>query len=202
MALGWDPVALAQIEGGAVRPAILLRIATDPVIRLWVGAVRDLALPADNIETTEGAIYQSMGLLTELPVFAALLNGQAERVEFGLSGAGVTGEIAAIASTEAGDIRRVAVNVGWFAFDSQWRKITPVDWRWQGTADSLSIDRRGDAINATRVIRLSAGSIFTWRRRPAIAYFTDPDQRRRSADDAFLSEVRRYSAQSTKVWPV
>jgi hypothetical protein len=202
MPLDWDPSANAQLEGGALRPAILLRIATDPVIRLASIAVRDVTIPTDAVETEMGAIYQSMGLLTDVPAINQMLNGDAERVEFGLSGVAVTGEIAALASGEADAIRGVAVNLGFFLFDANWQKATPVAWLADYEADSLSIERTGDAQGATRTMKLSCGSVMSGRRKPAISYFTDPDQRRRSADDAFFGFVRGYFAGTTKVWPV
>jgi hypothetical protein len=202
MALDWDDAALAQIEGGGVRPAILVRIATDPLIRLWTGAVSDLAIGADVVETTDGAIYQGMGVLTNVPAVNQLLNGQAERIEFTISGAAITGEIAAIASTEAAAIRGAKVNMGLLAFDSNWQIASPTAWLWEGYADSLGVDRKGDAKNPTRGVKLAVGSLMTGRRRPAIGYWTDPDQRQRSADDSFFDRVRQYSIQTTKVWPV
>lgn len=202
MSLGWDAPALAQLEGGSVRLGILLRIATDPVIRLWAGAVRDISIDADGIEDTDGAVYQSMGLLTDIPTVNQLLNGQAERVEFALSGVAVTGEIAAIASTEAADIRGVAVNLGFLVFDANWQIASPTAWPWDGEADSLTVERQGDASSAVRRLKLSVGSLMTGRRRARNAYWTDADQKRRSADDDFFDQVRTYWAGTTKVWPI
>jgi hypothetical protein len=201
MALDWEAWELALLEGGGVRPAVLLRIATDPVIRLWLGAVRDLAIAADAVEDVDGAIYQSMGLLVDVPQLNQLVNGQAARVEFQVSGVAVTGEVAALASGSASDIRGARVNVGFLAFDANWQIGTPVLWPWEGEADSLTVERQADASGATRVLRLSVGTALTGRRRPAINYFTDSDQKLRTADDDFFSEIRRYSAASTKVWP-
>lgn len=201
MSLDWEPWALAQIEGGGVRPAIVLRAATDPPIRVWSGAIRDIALPADTIETEEGAVYQSMGYLTEIPAFSQMLNGQAERVDFGLAGTAITGELAAIASTEAADIRDVEVNVGLLVFDANWQEMSPVAWLGAFIADSLGIDRQGAMEGQTRSVKLSTGSLMTGRRRPRIAYWTDPDQKRRSATDMFFEFVRQYSISTTKVWP-
>ena len=198
----WTPTELALLEGGAQRPAILLRIATDPVIRLWSGAVRDLAIAADPVEDLDGAIYQSMGLLTEVPAVNQLLNGEAERVTFGLSGAGLTADLAALASTEAASIRAARVNLGVVFFDSQWQVGTPVIWPWEGEADSLLVEFSAGGGQAIRTLSLSVGSLMTGRRRPQISVFTDADQRRRSPDDGFFSEVRRYSEGSTKPWPI
>lgn len=199
---GWGPTALAQLEGGSVRLGVLLRIETSPVIRLWTGTVRDLAISADAVESTDGAIYQSMGLLTDVPTFNQILNGEAERVVFGLSGTAVTGEVASIASSSAADIRSVRVNLGFLVFDANWTIISPTAWPWEGVADSLSVDRTGDALNPSRTLKLSCGSLFTGRRRPDIGYWTDPDQKKRSPTDDFLDQTSRYYAGTTVVWPI
>lgn len=202
MALDWEAWELALLEGGGVRPAILCRIDTDPVIRLWAGAVRDLAIPADAVEDVEGAVYQSMGLLTDVPVLKQLINGEADRISAGLSGAEVTAEVAALASADAESIRSVRVNFGLMFFDANWIRGTPVLWPWEGEADSLSVEWEGGKTGATRRIALSIGSTLTGRRRPFNGLFTDADQQRRSPGDLFFSEVRRYDQGSTKVWPV
>lgn len=186
----------------AKRFGALLRVATDPVIRLWSGQVRDLSIPSGGAETTDGALYQSMGLLTGLPQLSAALNGDAERVEFTVSGAAVTGEVAALAQGHAGDIRNVAVDVGLVLFDANWQPINPLFWLWSGTADSLTVERSGDADNPVRTLKLSAGSVFSGRRRPNLVFFTDIDQRRRAADDVFFDQVAKYSAGTTMVWGV
>lgn len=193
---GPDPDVLAA----AKRLGVLLRVGTSPAIRLWSGAVRDLAIPSGGAEPDDGAVYQSMGLLTGIPELGAALNGEAERVEFALSGAAVTGEVAALAQDSAAGIRGVSVDVGLVLFDDAWQLVPPVYWLWSGTADSIGVERSGDAQSPTRTLKLSAGNVFTGRRRPSLGYFTDIDQKRRSADDAFFDQVAKYSRGTTKVW--
>lgn len=203
MPLGWDPTALALLEASR-RPGILLRIepVAGEVIRLWSGAIRDLQIPVDAVETEVGATYSSMGALTDVPAVNQLLNGEAERVTFGLSGAGISAEVAGLASTEAALIRSARVNLGVLFFDANLQVATPVLWPWEGESDSLSVERTRSGDGALRTLSLSVGSLMTGRRRPQISVWTDADQRRRSADDAFFSEVRRYSEGSTKAWPI
>jgi hypothetical protein len=54
----------------------------------------------------------------------------------------------------------------------------------------------------TRKLSLSVGNIFTGRRRQNLSFFTDVDQRRRSSDDSFFSEVSKLQTGATKVWGV
>jgi hypothetical protein len=204
----WPAVSIEMLRSGLVRGAILFRIATGlndspigPVIRLWAG-IGEMTIDADTIEDDAGNLYQGLGLLGGIPAVSELINGLQERIAFSISGEGMTADIAAIASTEAADIRGARCNLGFLIFDKDWQIASPTAWLWEGTADSLTISRDGDAESATRTITLSVGSLFTGRRRPQIAYFTDADQKRRSPDDDFFINVRGYSAKTTKVWPI
>jgi hypothetical protein len=191
--------SIAQLSA-AKRPGALVRIATPTIIRVWAGQVRELAIPAGGAETTAGAIYQSMGLLTDLPQLSAALNGEADRFDLAVSGAAITGEIAAIAQSSASDVRGAAVDIGLVLFDGDWQLIEPVFWLGSGTVDSLTVQRAPDG--STRSIKLSAGNVFTGRRRSNLSFFTDVDQRRRSSDDSFFSEVSKLQSGTTKVWGV
>jgi hypothetical protein len=187
----------------AKRVGILFRVATDPVLRLWSGQVRDLVVPSGGAETVDNSVYQSHGLLGGLPRLSAALNGEAERIEFSMSGvAPASTELGAIVQASAPAIRGVAVDVGLVLFDADWQLIPPAFWLWSGAADSLSFSRSGDPQAPTRTLKLSAGNVFTGRRRPNLAFFTDIDQKRRSADDTFFSEVSKLQQGSTKVWGV
>jgi hypothetical protein len=198
---GWSLAAQAQLGSGQVRPAILFRMATDPVVRLWAGA-GDVAIPADLIEDDDGAVYTGLGELVGLPELNQLINGAAERVEFTMAAAELTSEIADLAASEADLVRGAAVTIGFYVFDQDWQRLSPVDWLWDGTADSLKINRAPDGESAIRSITLSVGSLFTGRRRPALAYWTDPDQRRRSSDDRFCERVKLHNAGWTRTWPI
>jgi hypothetical protein len=197
---GWSAPALAQLEGGGLRPGFLLRVASTPVIRLWAG-VGDLAIDSDAVETQDGAIYAGSGALVGVPAISALVNGVAERADFTLSGTAITGPLASLAGSEAELVRGAAVNLGFLVFDDNGQKLSPVAWLWDGEADVLRVARSGQDGQAVRSLTLSVGSIMTGRRRPGLAYFTDADQRRRSADDAFFDRVKIYSRGSTRVWP-
>lgn len=201
MALGWDTAAAAQLAGGAVRGAVLLRVETDPVIRLWAGA-GDLEIGADLVEILDQARYTGAGELLSPPQVNALVNGLAERVEFGLSGEAITPEVAAIASTEASAIRGAAVNLGFLVFDADFQILSPTAWVWDGVADSLKVSRDGGNGSPTRTLSLSVGSVFTGRQRPTLGVWSDAAQRRRSADDAFCQNVRRYEQSTTINWPI
>lgn len=183
------------------RRGVLLRVASATPIRVWSGLVRNLPIPAGGLEV-DGGVYQAMGQLTGLPQLANVLNGKAQRVAFTLSGTAVTAEIAAMAHGNAAAIRGKAVDVGLVLFDDAWQPMTPIFWRWSGTADSLSVIRGGAVDKPQRSLKLSCGSAMTGRKRPNLSFWTPIDQARRSADDAFFSEVPKLYDGATKVWGI
>jgi hypothetical protein len=195
---GWDAAAQAQLEKGIVRPVVFFRMATPTPLRLWSGA-GPFAVPSDTVEPG-GATYEGVGDLVGLPAVQQLINGQADRVQFALSGA--TAEMLAMADEEAADIRAAEVRLGFCALDAAWQPLAPVVWLWSGEADSIEVQRTAaEGGEVARTMSLSVGSIFTGRRRASPSYYSDAEQRRRSADDRFCERVSIYSAGSTKDWP-
>lgn len=184
----------------AKRIGALVRIGTPTIIRVWAGQVRTIAIPSGGAEDTDGAAYLSMGLLTDYPQLSAAMNGEMDRFDLFVSGAAITGEIAALAQSNAADIRGATVDFGFILFDEDWQLIDPVFWMGSGTADSLSVQRSPDG--TTRKLALSVGNVFTGRRRPNNVFFTDIDQKRRSPDDNFFSETSKLYSGATKVWGV
>jgi hypothetical protein len=184
----------------ARRPGFLLRVNCDPVIRLWSGRVRDQPIPAGGPETTDGAVYNSHGKLGGIPQLAAAVNGEAARMNFAMSGVGISGEIAALATIGAADIRGVAVDVGLILFDQDWELIGDPSWMWSGTADSLNVKRDASPDKPSRAIELSTANVFAARKQPSLSYYTPIDQARRSPDDNFCSEVPKLYDGTTKVW--
>jgi hypothetical protein len=178
--------------------AALVRVDTDTPIRLWSGAVRDLAVPAGGAETTDGAIYESHGQLVGIPQFAVALNGEADRVEFAMSWTGMTGDIATALASAPALIRNRATDVGLILFDANMQPIAPVWWLASYTADSFDFDKQAQ----TRTAKLACGNVFSARKRPNLSYFTDIDQKRRSTDDDFCDQVSKYYEGSTVVWGI
>lgn len=167
-----------------VRESVLLRIASDPVARLWSGH-GDLVIPADAVED-EQATYLGAGDLLNGPDFQHLINGIAERIEFQLSG--VSSRMLALALEDAPSVKGAAVHLGRADFDENWQLIG-VEWEAVFRADSLSVSSAADNEGRTRTITLSVGTEDTGRSRAPNAFFTDSDQRRRSADDAIFDHV-------------
>lgn len=175
----------------------LLHAASGPV-RAWLG-VGSYELPADDVDLTGGE-YLGIGLVGDIPALSQLVGGLAERVDFTLSG--VNEETLRLADADASEVRNALVNVGILFFDQDWQPADDIAWLWDGTADSPSAERSAtDEGDAVRAVTLSVGSAFVDRTRPMLGFYTDADQKRRSATDTFCSRVAGYGVDSTIQWP-
>lgn len=177
-----------------MRESILIRIASDPPARLW-GGVGDIEVPADAVEA-EPAIYSGGGELISAPDFQQLINGIAERLEFEVSG--VTAETIRLALEDAPSVKGAKVHLGTIRFSDDWQQDGAVEWEAVFRADSLTVGSRGDGARRTRTITLSVGTDDTGRSFAPLSFFTDADQRRRSATDAIFSHVAGISGGTSR----
>lgn len=165
-----------------MRASPLLRIACDPVARVW-GGVGDLDIPADVVEAGT-ARYLGGGALVSIPELEQLINGTASRIQVVVSG--VSAETMRLALEDAPSVEGARVDIGivYFGDDLQ---IAEVEWLDEVRADSLTVDRARDG--STRSISLSLGTDNTERSKAPIALFTDADQRRKSPSDRIFDHV-------------
>jgi hypothetical protein len=192
---------LAALQSGATRIGVFFRLDTDPIVRIWLG-FGDIASGVNTYDPS-GALYHGFGEIQNLPVFRQLINGSAERVDFTISG--VSGEILSVASGGDPDqVKGKRVAFGFALMDQAWVMLGAVKWCANYTADYLAIEQAltGDpAQPVVRTIRLSCGTLLTARRRPALSYFSDQDQRSRSPGDRFCERTPIYCTGFNKSWP-
>lgn len=190
--------AYEMSELGAPRWSLffLLDAASGPV-RAWLGT-GDYDLPADDVDLT-GGTYLGIGLVGDIPAISQLVGGLAERIVFSLDGA--NDETLRLADADAAEVRNAPVHVGIIFFDQEWQAVDPVSWLWDGTADSPAVERSSDGDDIIRRATLSVGSAFVDRTRPLLGFYTDADQKRRSATDTFCARVAGYGVDSTIQWP-
>lgn len=176
--------------------SILFRLASDPVARLW-GGVGDLIIPADIVESAD-AIYLGGGELCDVPDLDALINGSATRISITVSG--VTAATLALALEDAPSVRNADVHIGLVYLDADWQLIE-VEWLALLRSDTLTIAITTDP-NGGRVrsITLSIGTDFTDRSTAPIAFFTQADQHRRSADDDIFDHVSGITEGTSRVF--
>jgi hypothetical protein len=172
-----------------MRQSILLRIASDPIARIWSG-VGDLVIPADIVEASP-ALYLGGGALVNIPELEQVINGTANRLDITVSG--VNTETVALAIEESASVKGAKVHVGNVYFDADWQ-IDDVEWIAVLRADTLTPARQG----STRSITLSMGTDDTDRSRAPVAFWTDADQRRRSPTDRFFDHIAGISSGTSR----
>lgn len=177
------------------RESFVFYIATpDPAV-FWSGH-GPLLLPADDV-VPDPVVIMGAGELVDIPALEQLINGKAQRLEVTMSG--VSEETVAIAAEEALSIAGSAVSIGRIEFDEAWQ-IVNVEWEWFGEARGLSVSSQQSDQGRSRSITLSVVAGDPSRRRPALAFFTDADQRYDFPDDAVFSNVAGISQGTTRRW--
>jgi hypothetical protein len=177
------------------RESFVFYIATAEPAVFWSGH-GPLLLPADDV-VPDPVVIMGAGELVDIPALEQLINGKAQRLEVTMSG--VSEETVAIAAEEALSIAGSAVSIGRIEFDEVWQ-IVDVEWEWFGEARGLSVSSQQSDQGRNRSITLSVVAGDPSRRRPALAFFTDADQRYDFPDDAVFSNVAGISQGTTRRW--
>lgn len=188
----------AEFAKSVLRVGIFFRLATEPRVRIWSGP-GDFAVPADFIEY-EGGTYIGVGALLDIPVLDQLVNGVASRLDFSLSVVGDT-DLMRLADEDADTVRGSDINIGLMPLGDDEQPVGAMVWVWEGQADTVTIESRLDGDRRVETMTISAGSLFTGRRRPNYRHYTDQEQRKRSPDDRLCDRVTLYSQQYNKTWP-
>lgn len=185
-----------SLAGAAPRIVALVRVETDPVVRLST-AFGDFPLPANALDAGE-EVYTSLGAIEALPTLQQLINGTADRVSLSLSG--VPAALAALAEADAPNVQGAAVNLGVIVLDEDWAVTGSVFWFWDAGADKLTaakaMDEQGNEIHR---ITVSAGTGMAARSRPDFVMWTPIQHQRRHPGDNFLSQLP--TGEKEKRWP-
>jgi hypothetical protein len=166
----------------------------DPAV-FWSGH-GPLLLPADDLIPSP-VLIAGAGELVDIPALEQLINGKAQRLDVTLSGVGET--TVSLAADESATLPGSVVQIGRIVFDETWQ-IASVIWEWTGEARGLTVTSQSGGGNRVRSLTLSVVAGDPSRRRPALAYFTDADQRFDFPDDEVFSNVAGITAGTTRRW--
>lgn len=186
---------------GVVRPGFFLRLDSSPATRAWSGIGRRF-LPADAVETVDGAAYSGCGFLRDVPEMEALFRGESTSISFTLSG--VDARAIALVDEAAGDIEGVAAHFGFAFLDANWALITEVYWDFDGEVDTVAwSDAQGgeDAVR-TRSVTLNLVGGWSDRRFRLLQMWTPTDQALRDPTDTAFRHVPTLEAGATADWPL
>jgi len=176
-----------------MRVSPLLRIAADPVARIW-GGVNSLIIPPDWVEPQE-ATYLGGGALLNIPDLEQVVNGTASRIEITVSG--VSAQTLKLATEEAASVKGAPCHVGLVYFDDAWQ-ILEVEWLATLRADLLTTANQQAQGGRSRSITISISTEDTDRSRSPSAWWTDADQARLSPTDRFFDHIAGISAGTSR----
>lgn len=200
--ISFNAAELAALASDVVSKGVFFRLATSPVTRLWLG-FGDIAPGVNVLDPADGGSYLGFGEIQDVPVYKQLLNGTAERVAFTMSG--VSGQTLALAVADADQVIGKQIDVGFMLFGPDWQPLGPVHWHARYIAGPISLDQQlneDPTKSPIRSLSLSAGSLFTSRKRPSYSYFTDADQQARYPGDEFCSLAAQYTNEFNLSWPI
>lgn len=196
------PESLARASTrGTVRPAFFLRLDSSPVTRAWSGVGRRF-LPADAIETVNGAPYSGCGFLSNIPEMEALFRGESTSISFTLSG--VDARALALVDDAAADIEGIGAHFGFAFLDRDWALATEVYWDFDGEVDTCAwSDAPGNEDSVrTRSVTLNLVGGWSDRRFRLLQMWTATDQALRDPTDTAMKHVALLEAGATADWPL
>lgn len=193
-----DPADAALL--GQTRPmAIFFRLDTPTPLRVCAG-LNDIPIGLPGVDGG-GAVYKASGLFQACPDLDLLLNGQAERMDFFVSG--VSAQALAALDEADPEVRGCAFHVGLAPLDDHWQPLTQIIPLARGIADRWAIAQQpvpgGQFI--TRMARLSVGFGETGRSRPRGLTWTAAVHRADFSDDGFFDRMPRYNGYYQVEWP-
>lgn len=191
--MGWFSAAgRAQAEKRAIRASWFLTLhLADGAERLWTGF---------GPITIADKTYRGMGEWTSTAPLKQLINGQAARATFGMSG--VDARCAPLASADRDKVfgRKITVALG--ILDGGWQPIAEPFVLWRGRMETVTADSVGAQGDqpATASIAVEAVTLFATRRRSNTVLLSDTQQKRRAPGDRFCERTDLYRF-SNKDWP-
>ena len=165
------------------RFSYIIEVESTPPAYLWTG---------DGPLEYEGKDYLGAAHILSLPDIKQLINGISERLEVSFNG--VSEETLRLAIDDRDTIYLAPTRIGRVEFDSDWQISGDVTWLWTGRADVITPKSSPSEGGRQRSISIGFSSGDTMRSNPKAAFYTDADQRKRSADDAFFSHVGQINA--------
>lgn len=183
------------------RRSVFFRLATDPKLLYWSGfgeivsEMRDVAVSDET--------YIGGGKLGNIEGLAQFVNGQADRLDFVVSGLddNAVQKLDAAAPPVAG----ASLHIGILAFDAAWQPATSLIPVAALTADyvkiSISTAKQGQPASALITLSAHYGDVMA-HTRPKATYYTPPHQRLIDPDDKAFSRVSLYQQNYRVAWPV
>lgn len=193
------PAAVIEAMRGSHILGIFLRINTNPALHIWMG-VNDIPVGFDSIDG-DGTVYLGGGRLVQVPTLEVLINGQADSVEFGISG--IDPATAHRVIDQLPDVRGCDVHIGITTLDQYYQPMSAIIPLWLGTA-SHTVDgiQPVTGIEArTMNLSLAVLSGNGTRSRPALSMWSSSHQKALYPTDKFCDGTARLARGVAPAWP-
>lgn len=209
----WVPANVIERLRGSHMLGVFLHIELDPPLRIWLG-MNDIPAGIEGVDPTTNEIYLGGGRLLGIPDLEVLINGQAEQVEFTLSG--LTPEMVAELDIDAVDLRGVVVRVGMTTLDDYYQPMSAIIPFWSGVAYGASetsppvagsqnysstVALGAEAGNMTR----SRNAAILWSHPQQLAvwaeFFPTPESQAANPADQFCAGTARLARGVQPTWP-
>ncbi|WP_020178092.1 hypothetical protein [Methylopila sp. M107] len=185
--------------------AILRVVWKNGAISRLTTAIIGVRVPADAVETDEGAFYVGFPGLGQIPALKQVINGLSDSVTFSMSG--LSGELAEMFDAEAGLSEGSKVYVGKVHYDHRMR-IVAIRWLWRGEGGEFSLRRSGGGLSegqiapSTRTVTLEVATQQITRAGAFLYHWDDPSQQELHPGDKGCERTNLLSLGKNKAWPV
>lgn len=197
--MGWVPNNIVASMKGSHLLGIFLRVETSPALHVWFG-INDIPAGFDSLDG-DGTVYLGAGRLIGVPTLEVLVNGQADSVDFTLSG--IDPETAGKLLDSIPPVRGARCYIGITTLDDYYQPMSNIIPIWWGTASHVG--ERSEVVTATKnqsiVLNLSVATGESTRSRAARAEWSDIMQRQISPDDGFCKQISRLARGVAPIWP-
>lgn len=193
------PATVIDAMRGSHTLGIFMQIGCDPALHIWMG-VNDIPAGFDSI-TPGGTVFLGGGRLIEVPTLEVLMNGQADSVEFGISG--IDPVAAQRVIDQLPDIRGCDVHIGIVTLDQYYQPMGPIVPLWIGSASHVTDSMPPVGGTADRSITLAL-AVLTGngtRSRPSLSMWSAPHQKAFYPTDLFCDGTARLARGVAPAWP-
>lgn len=162
-------------------------------------------LPADDIETVNGAYYTCFPGLGPIPALKQTINGVSDEVSFTLPG--VPSDLADMFDMEADLAEGAEVFIGRITYDHKLQMIGGAAWIWNGEAGEFGARDNGGSMedgelsSGSQTLSLKVGTQQTTRSAAQLYSWSDAQHRAGHPTDAFFSEIGGLEQGTVKVFP-
>lgn len=197
--LEYVPQEVCDAMRGSHQLGLFWRLDTDPALHIWMG-VNDIPAGFDSIDE-DGTVYLGGGRLMNVPSLEVLINGQADDVEFGISG--IDPKTAQKVIDEMPDVRGKEVHVGITVLDKYYQPMSAIIPLWMGVAShpTESMPPVTGTDPRTMSLTLAVVSGNSTRSRPALVVWSAPHQKALYPTDKFCDGTARLARGVAPAWP-